>query len=239
MLVCSRRTGSMVHCTVYCPIGLLAGTLGKLSPFRLRILKDACTDCGACTLTCRYDALRPEDIRARRPGLSCTLCGDCLAACAGRFIEYRLPGLSAARARTVFLVLIVSLHAVFLGVARNLTRPLDRRPARPQQNRVEESMALVFLAIYPLGTGSSSISDYIAGAERILRAAGLKHEISPMGTTIEGDLDAVLQVVRQMHEHPFTQGAARVATFVSIDDRRDRPSHMEEKVRSVEDKLRR
>ncbi|HEY3355678.1 MAG TPA: MTH1187 family thiamine-binding protein [Polyangia bacterium] len=98
-------------------------------------------------------------------------------------------------------------------------------------------MAVVFLAITPVGTGSSSISDHIAGAERILRAADLKHQITAMGTIIEGDLDAVLKVVRQMHEHPFTQGAVRVSTFVSIDDRRDKRPDMDAEVRSVEEKL--
>jgi polyferredoxin len=113
----SRRVGYMVHCTMYCPIGLAADVLGKLSPFRLRI-NDGCTECGACTLKCRYDALRQGDIEARRPGLTCTLCGDCLASCKGKSIEYRFAGLSARHARTVFLVLVVSIHAVFLGVAR-------------------------------------------------------------------------------------------------------------------------
>ncbi|HBE95263.1 MAG TPA: 4Fe-4S ferredoxin, partial [Desulfovibrio sp.] len=51
-------------------------------------------------------------------GLSCTLCGDCLGACGHGCLGYRLPGLSPAAARMVFLVLAVSLHAVFLGVAR-------------------------------------------------------------------------------------------------------------------------
>ena len=117
IVVVSRRFGAMVHCTMYCPIGLAANVLGKLSPFRLRIT-DGCTDCGACTFKCRYDALRPEDIQARLPGLTCTLCGDCLASCKGQSIEYRFAGLSPHFARTVFLVLVVSLHAVFLGVAR-------------------------------------------------------------------------------------------------------------------------
>ena len=113
----SRRVGAMVHCTMYCPIGLAADVLGKLSPFRLRIT-NGCTDCGACTFKCRYDALRPEDIMSRRPGITCTLCGDCLSSCKGKSIEYRFAGLTPSSARMVFLLLVVSLHAVFLGVAR-------------------------------------------------------------------------------------------------------------------------
>lgn len=117
MAIWSRRTGAMTHCLSYCPVGWLATVLGKVSPFRLGI-QSGCTECGACTVFCRYDALSMRDLQRRRPGASCTLCGDCQRACHDRFIEYRLLGLRADRARVVFLVMVVSLHATFLGVAR-------------------------------------------------------------------------------------------------------------------------
>jgi uncharacterized protein (TIGR00106 family) len=99
-------------------------------------------------------------------------------------------------------------------------------------------MAIVFLTITPLGTATPSVSAYVAGVERVLQAAGLKSQLTAMGTIIEGDLDAILAVVRKMHEHPFTQGALRVSTSIRIDDRRDKVATIEGKVRSVEEKLR-
>ncbi len=117
MATLSRKKGVMVHCTSYCPIGLVATWLGRLNPFRVR-LNQNCTECGLCRLACRYDALSMDDIRRRRPGPSCTLCGDCLAPCRHGAMEYRFPGLSPSAARQVFLVLVASLHAVFLAVAR-------------------------------------------------------------------------------------------------------------------------
>ena len=100
-------------------------------------------------------------------------------------------------------------------------------------------MAVVFVTITPLGTGTPSVSRYVAGVERILRGTTLNHQLTAMGTIIEGDLDEILAVIRRMHEHPFTEGAVRVSTPVKIDDRRDRPEHsIEGKVRSVEEKLR-
>ncbi len=99
-------------------------------------------------------------------------------------------------------------------------------------------MAVVFLSITPIGTGTPSVSRYVAGVEKILRASGLKNQLTAMGTIIEGDLDEILAVVRRMHEHPFTQGAVRVSTFVKIDDRRDQEHTIEGKMRSVEEKLR-
>ena len=98
-------------------------------------------------------------------------------------------------------------------------------------------MAIVFLTITPLGTATPSVSKYVAGVEKVLRESGLKNQLTAMGTIIEGDLDAILAVVRRMHEHPFTQGAVRVSTSIKIDDRRDKAATIEGKMRSVEEKL--
>ena len=98
-------------------------------------------------------------------------------------------------------------------------------------------MAVVFVSITPLGTGTPSVSRYVAGVEKILRGTGLVNQITAMGTIIEGDLDEILKVVRRMHEHPFTQGAARVSTLIKIDDRRDKEHTIAGKMRSVEEKL--
>ncbi|MEW6753573.1 MAG: hypothetical protein AB1505_21695, partial [Candidatus Latescibacterota bacterium] len=117
ILLWSRGAGAMAHCVTYCPMGLVAVLLGRLSPFRLRVTQ-ACDACGACTLACRYGALEPEDIRRHRPGHACTLCGDCLGRCRSVCLEYRFAGLRPETARALFLVLVVSAHAVFLGVAR-------------------------------------------------------------------------------------------------------------------------
>jgi ferredoxin len=117
MALFSARTGTMVHCTLYCPVGLASNLLGRISPWRMR-LGPGCTSCGRCSMACRYNALSPADLERGRPGLSCTLCGDCVSACPHRVMGYRFPGLAPSTARSAFLVLIVVLHAVFLGVAR-------------------------------------------------------------------------------------------------------------------------
>ena len=98
-------------------------------------------------------------------------------------------------------------------------------------------MAVVFVTIAPLGTGTPSVSSYVAGVEKILRATTLTHQLTAMGTIIEGDLDEILAVIREMHEHPFTQGAVRVSTLIKIDDRRDKEHSIAGKMRSVEEKL--
>lgn len=117
MVFASRRAGMMTHCTAYCPMGLIANVFGKISPWRVRI-GDDCTKCGACITRCRYNALDHFSVERGRPAISCTMCGDCMSACAHNQIGYRFPGLKPETARTVFIVLVTSLHAIFLGVAR-------------------------------------------------------------------------------------------------------------------------
>jgi polyferredoxin len=117
MLGLSRRKGSMVHCAAYCPMGICANVLGRLSPWRVKI-DDGCSRCGKCSRLCRYSALTPADLEKGRPGLSCTLCGDCVNACPEGRLHYTFPGLARKAARTAFIVAAVALHAVFLGVAR-------------------------------------------------------------------------------------------------------------------------
>lgn len=117
MVILSRRNGSMIHCSAYCPIGLVGNLLGRLLPWRMR-MNENCTHCGVCATACRYGALDERNIASGAPGLSCTLCGDCMAVCAHKAMEYRFLGMHPDIARQVFLALVVTLHAVFLGVAR-------------------------------------------------------------------------------------------------------------------------
>ncbi len=100
-------------------------------------------------------------------------------------------------------------------------------------------MAVVEISIVPLGTGSTSLSPYVAAWEKVLRenSGNLKYELTAMGTILEGDLDQIITLVRRLHEVPFDKGAQRESTNIKIDDRRDRTGTIEQKVKSVEEKL--
>lgn len=117
MLLYSRREGLMLHCAAFCPIGLIANLLGKIHPGRIAISPD-CSRCNACSRFCRYGALSPDDLALGRPGLGCSLCGDCLTGCPHGHLHYRFPGLSGPTARSGFIIVVTVLHTVFLGVAR-------------------------------------------------------------------------------------------------------------------------
>ena len=98
-------------------------------------------------------------------------------------------------------------------------------------------MAIVAVSIAPSDVGIS-LSKYVAAAERVLREDGrVKYRLDPMFTTIEGDLDVIFEIIRQMQEAVFAEGSKRVGTVIKIDYRRDKPHDMEGKIRAVEEKL--
>ena len=98
-------------------------------------------------------------------------------------------------------------------------------------------MVMAEVSIVPLGTGTPSVSRYVARAVKILRQEAVAYQLTPMGTVIEGELDTVLGLVRRMHESGFDEEVQRVLTRITIDDRRDKPSSMDNKVRSVQRRL--
>jgi uncharacterized protein (TIGR00106 family) len=99
-------------------------------------------------------------------------------------------------------------------------------------------MAIVEVTIAPLGTATTSISSYVAACHRVLKEnPDIKYQLTPMGTILEGELDRIMVVIRQMHEVPFAEGAERVSTLIRIDDRRDKNATMAQKMQAVEEKI--
>jgi len=98
-------------------------------------------------------------------------------------------------------------------------------------------MAIVEVTITPLGTQTPSVSYYVAEVHKVLDQSNLKYQLTPMSTIIEGDLQQIIEVIQQMHEVPFEKGALRVSTSIKIDDRRDKQASMEQKMKSVEEKM--
>ncbi|MEM7542078.1 MAG: MTH1187 family thiamine-binding protein [Pseudomonadota bacterium] len=95
---------------------------------------------------------------------------------------------------------------------------------------------MVDLCLVPMGVGVS-VSQYIAACERILLDAGLKTSLHAYGTTIEGDWDEVFDAVKACHAQVHAMGAPRIHTSIKVGTRTDREQSMEDKIKSVEDKL--
>ncbi len=96
---------------------------------------------------------------------------------------------------------------------------------------------IVDFCIIPIGVGIS-VSRYVAACEKILADAGLKTSLHANGTNIEGDWNAVFGAIERCHQVVHDMGTPRIFTTMKVGTRTDRDQTMEEKVMSVEEKLR-
>lgn len=94
-------------------------------------------------------------------------------------------------------------------------------------------MAICQVTVVPVGTDEASFSSYVVRCCKVAQDAGVKFQVTPTGTVLEGDLPRVIDCARRMHETAFAQGTARVITTMQIDDRVDKPLSIEHAVQSV------
>ena len=95
---------------------------------------------------------------------------------------------------------------------------------------------IVDLCVVPIGVGVS-LGSYIAECEKILLKAGLKTQLHGYGTNIEGEWDEVMQAVKECHEVLHRMGGPRISSTLRVGTRIDRERTIEDKIRSVQDKL--
>lgn len=101
-----------------------------------------------------------------------------------------------------------------------------------------KSIITAELEIVALGTGSTSMSGYISEAVKAIGVSGIKYRLTPMGTVIEvSSIDEAFNAARAAHEAVIKKGAKRVVMHLTIDDRRDAPKGMDEKIESVKNKI--
>jgi uncharacterized protein (TIGR00106 family) len=94
---------------------------------------------------------------------------------------------------------------------------------------------LVAFSITPLGVGED-VAEYVADAVRVVRDSGLPNRTDAMFTTIEGDWDEVMAVVKQACDAVAAK-APRVGLTLKADLRPGVSGAMDSKVEAVERRL--
>ena len=93
-------------------------------------------------------------------------------------------------------------------------------------------MVLLDFSMTPLGKGES-VSPFVARCLEVVAASGLDYRLHAMGTTLEGELDEVLAVVRRCFD-ALQADCDRISCSVKIDYRKGPGGRLEGKVRKVE-----
>lgn len=91
---------------------------------------------------------------------------------------------------------------------------------------------LVAFSITPLGVGDS-VGEAVAEAVRVVRASGLPNRTDAMFTTIEGDWDEVMEVIKAAVD-AVAERAPRVSLVLKADIRPGVENALTAKVESVE-----
>jgi len=74
----------------------------------------------------------------------------------------------------------------------------------------------VSFQVLPRG-GDLDIYDVVDKAIAVVEKSGVKYEVGPMETTMEGELDELLAIVKEAQQACVDAGADRVMTIVKID----------------------
>jgi uncharacterized protein (TIGR00106 family) len=94
---------------------------------------------------------------------------------------------------------------------------------------------LVAFSVTPLGVGED-VADYVADAVRVVRDSGLPNRTDAMFTTVEGDWDEVMGVVKRAVEAVAAK-APRVSLSLKADVRPGVTGALDSKVEAVERRL--
>ena len=76
-------------------------------------------------------------------------------------------------------------------------------------------MAVAEFSIYPFVT--ERLEPYVAAALEETRRSGLPVDVGPLGTTVHGELDPLLDLLVRVHRAAFEHGAAKIVTRVELE----------------------
>jgi uncharacterized protein (TIGR00106 family) len=89
------------------------------------------------------------------------------------------------------------------------------------------------LSIAPIGK-DVSVSKYVKKVIDVIRRYNVKYETNAMSTVIETkDLETLFEIVKSAHMAIIYLGIDRVITELKIDDRRDKNSTIDSKLKSI------
>lgn len=92
------------------------------------------------------------------------------------------------------------------------------------------------ISVVPVGVGVS-VSSYVAECVKIVQQSNLAYQLTPMGTIVEGETEALFDIALKLHKSPFLMGAKRVVTSIKLDERIDKKVALQDKVLSVTSKI--
>lgn len=76
--------------------------------------------------------------------------------------------------------------------------------------------SLVSIQIIPKTKDGENVIPYVDEAIRIIDESGIKYEVHPLETTMEGELTTLLQIIEKMNQRMIEIGSSNVISQVKI-----------------------
>ncbi len=117
VVVLPVMTKKRTQCSYLCPLGAVNSISNKITPFTIKIDKNACNECFKCVEVCPMFALSKENIKEGKVSIFCSKCGKCVDACSKNAIHYGIKGVPAGSmknfSRNLFLFVSFLFMAIF------------------------------------------------------------------------------------------------------------------------------
>ncbi len=91
-------------------------------------------------------------------------------------------------------------------------------------------MSSVNLGFQVLPKGAENSYELVDRAIEVVRQSGVKYEVGPMETVMEGELDELLEIVKMAQDACVQGGASDVMTYIKIHYRPDGDVTIDEKI---------
>lgn len=76
--------------------------------------------------------------------------------------------------------------------------------------------------------------DLVDDAIKVIEKSGLKYQVCPFETAIEGPYDEIMQLVKRVQQACFNKGADELLVYVKIQNRKQGDVTIEEKMKSYD-----
>jgi uncharacterized protein (TIGR00106 family) len=98
---------------------------------------------------------------------------------------------------------------------------------------MEDKLILAQLSVFLIGEGTS-LSRFVKKGIQVIKESGYNYEIGGMSTAIEvPDLDALFNLVKEVHQAHVDEGGQRIVIDLKVDDRRDKDATIGSKRNTV------
>jgi ferredoxin-type protein NapH len=116
VVVLPVMTRKRTQCSFLCPLGAVNTVSNKITPFTVKVDREACNECFKCVDVCPLFALTKKGIREGNVSIFCSKCGKCVDACSKNAIHFGIRGVPAGSMKNFSRNLFLFVSFLFIAI---------------------------------------------------------------------------------------------------------------------------